>query len=81
MRQRKKRQIERVENEKIKSVLNQAEPLIELITLKKWNGGVKFPREVMERDGFTGRGSPLLSRNKYHGIEQMDKSIERIIKL
>lgn len=38
-----------------------------------------IPEAVSSHSGYTGRGNPLLSRNRYMRMESIDNSIERII--
>ena len=61
------------------SQLTATEPAQEFVALKQRKENTVFPSEVMERGGFTGRGSPFLTRCKYRGIESVEKDIERII--
>lgn len=61
------------------STLAEMEPIDELRTLRQ-RGGICFPVSVMARGGFTGRGSPFLTRNQYSPIEIVEKSIERIVR-
>ena len=53
---------------------------VELHRLKEFVGNVCYPQLVLARRGFTGRGSPFLTRNRYTLIESVEKSIKRIIK-
>lgn len=61
------------------SQLASMEPAQEFVALKQRKENTVFPSEVIERGGFTGRGSPFLTRYRYRGIESVEKDIERII--
>lgn len=61
------------------STLAEMEPGDELHILRQ-RGGICFPVSVIARGGFTGRGSPFLTRNQYSPIEAIEKSIERIVR-
>lgn len=54
------------------------EPEQEFAALKQRKENTIFPSVVMKRGGFTGRGSPFLTRYTYRSIETVEKDIERI---
>ena len=67
-------------NRKLRSKISNAEPAQEYKALKQRKEKTTFPREVTDRGGFTGRGSPFLTRYKYRSMEAVEKDIERIIR-
>lgn len=67
-------------NRRLISELPQKEPAEELSILRQRKKSVQFPTPVLARGGFTGRGSPFLTRDQYSTIENIEKSIERIIR-
>ena len=77
---RRKEQENKFEKITVISNLLNSEPKEELNILRSRKNRIQFPIQVLERGGFTGRGSPFLTRNEYSVIEDIDKSIERIIK-
>lgn len=52
----------------------------EIFHLKQRKGGIAFPQSVLKKGGFTGRGSPFLTRNEYTTLESVEKSIKRIVR-
>lgn len=63
----------------LRAQMSSMEPAQEFIALKQRKESTAFPSAVMNRGGFTGRGSPFLTRHMYRSIESIDEDIERII--
>lgn len=68
------------DNRRMMSTLSRMEPAEELHVLRQRKKRIQFPAPVLARGGFTGRGSPFLTRDQYSTIENIEKSIERIIR-
>lgn len=66
-------------NKVLKTQLLNMDLTEELFCLQKHKQGINFPRPVLQKGGFTGRGSPFLTRNEYTTMESVEKSIKRIV--
>lgn len=77
---RRKKQKRNSERKVLLKELQKVEPEKELLELNKSSRKVIFPKAIMSRGGFAGRGSPFLTRYQYSTMESIDNSIERIIR-
>lgn len=77
---RYKKENERVSRQIAIKTLPFLEPVEELSHIRSRRLFRGYPGEVIARGGFTGRGNPLLARNKFALIENIDASIEKIVR-